>query len=638
MSNTANIDEVLKTHWGYDAFRPFQKEIIQSVVGGKDTLALMPTGGGKSICFQVPVLAQEGIGVVISPLIALMKDQVENLNKRGIKAVAIYAGMTYREIDVALDNCVYGDVKFLYVSPERTTTTLFRERFKKMNISLLAIDEAHCISQWGHDFRPAYLNIIELRELHDTQFPFLAVTATANDRVVNDMLDQLEIPKATVFKQSFVRDNLGYLLLKEENKEERLLTILNKSRGSAIVYVGTRKKTVDVSNFLNSKGISSDYYHGGLNQQDRTAKQDKWISNKTRVIVATNAFGMGIDKPDVRVVVHLDVPSSPEAYFQEAGRAGRDGERAYATLLYKDSNRIDLEKLHELEFPDKKIIKQVYNALGNFYQLAIGAGEGESYLFKIGEFGNRFNLKPVTIYNAIKILALDGYVELSDAIYHPTTLKILVSTKDLYEFQVRNKGFDILIRFVLRKYPGIFDSFKKIDLFDIAKEAKLSVAKVNDAFLKLKQLELIDYVESHDSPILTYTRARLNEKSLSISKQSYLDRKKIKKGQLDFMIRYCESEFICRNRLLLLYFDETSFKDCGICDVCIERKKKGLDNYDFEAISQHAKELLSIKPNPIQELVKKMPFPEEKSIKVLQFMLDNRMLKVNKQHQLELKK
>lgn len=630
------IKNILQQYWGYSSFRDIQEDIILSVVNNQDTLALMPTGGGKSICFQVPVLAQEGIGIIISPLIALMKDQVENLTKRDINAMAIYSGMTAREIDVALDNCVYGKVKFLYVSPERTTTTIFRERLRKMNVSLIAIDEAHCVSQWGHDFRPSYLKIPQIKDYLKKEVPFLAVTATANNRVKADILKSLKLTNTKVFKQSFARENLGYLVLPEENKEERLVKILNTAKSSAIVYVNTRKRTIDISRFLKHNNINADYYHGGLPQEKRSERQEAWITNKTQVIVATNAFGMGIDKPDVRVVVHMDIPASPEAYFQEAGRAGRDGKKSFATLLYKPSDKISLEKTHELEFPDKKIIKSVYNSLGNYFQLAIGAGIGVSYVFNIGDFGKRFDIKPIHIYNSLKILELNGYLELSDAIYHPTTLKVLLNNNALYDFQVKNKKYDVLIRTILRQYAGIFDSYKKIDVTQLAQKCESNYQVIHSLLIKLKELEVVDYVEAHDSPILTYIRERVHDNNMYLSPESYTERKKIKRGQVDFMIRYCESKYICRNRLLLLYFDETNYKNCGICDVCIENKKHALNNSDFEEISSEIKAVLLNKKLSVRELVNFFSFPEEKTIAIVQWLLDNNVVILNKEHQLEL--
>lgn len=627
---------ILKKYWGHNSFRSIQEEIINSALDKKDTIALMPTGGGKSICFQIPVLAQDGIGIVISPLIALMKDQVENLQRRNIKAIAIYSGMTYREIDVALDNCVYGDIKFLYISPERLVTKIFQERVKKMNVSLIAVDEAHCVSQWGHDFRPSYHRIPEIKSLLKKNAPLLAVTATANNMVVNDIEKFLELQNTNIYKQSFERTNLGYLVLHEENKQERLLKIILKANSSGIVYVNTRKATVEIANFLKRNGISADFYHGGLSEQARTKKQLAWVNNKNKMIVATNAFGMGIDKPDVRIVVHLDPPSSPEAYFQEAGRAGRDGQRSYATLLYKKSDRLELEKMHELEFPDQNSIKKIYNALGNYFQLAIGSGAGESYIFNIGEFGARYSLRPITIFNSIKILELNDYLHLSDAIYHPTTIKILVSAEDLYQIQVKNKLFDVVLRYLLRSYPGIFENYKKADPQIIANACKVSREQVHQILIKLKDLSIIDYIEAHDSPLLTYLSPRINEKNIKLSKESYQERKKVKKNQLDFMIRYCEEEFICRNRLLLSYFDETSFKDCGICDVCIASKKSKLNNHDFESISKEIRTLLH-EPKAIKEVVNLVEFSEEKTVKVIQFMLDQNILLLNKYHQIILK-
>ena len=622
-------EEILRQYWGYDQFRGLQSNIVSSALEGNDTLGLMPTGGGKSICFQVPGMAKEDITIVISPLIALMIDQVENLQKRGIKAIAIYTGMTYREIDVALDNCVYGNTKFLYVSPERLTSTLFRERVKKMNVSFLVVDEAHCISQWGHDFRPSYLKIKELKDFLKQKTPVLALTATANKLVQKDIVEQLELENPQVFKQSFYGENLGYLVFHEQNKEQRLAQILTKAKGTSIVYVNTRKKTMDISNYLKSKGFSADYYHGGLNQQTRAKKQQEWINDKTRVMVSTNAFGMGIDKPDVRVVVHLDIPQSPEAYFQEAGRAGRDGKRAYATILYQESDKLDLLNMHELSFPEIDQIRKVYNALGNYFQLAIGSGEGESFVFNIGEFGTRYNMKPIIIYNSLKLLEANEYLSLSEAIYHPTTVKALASAKDLYEYQVKNKSFDLVLRVLMRNHPGIFDSYKKIDITSLAKETQKSTKEIDEILTKLTKLELIDYVPSHDSPLLTFLAPRVNEKTIRLSKETYKDRKDITLNQINTMIAYCETKHICRSRILLSYFDESDFKNCGICDVCIENKRTTLNNADFEQISELIKQKLSSGKFTLKDLVYNSPFDEQKTIKVIRFLLDNSIIKYN---------
>ena len=632
------ITEILKANWGYDSFRELQEAIILSVMEGKDTLALMPTGGGKSICFQVPVLAQEGIGIVVSPLIALMKDQVENLKKRGINAIGIYSGMSKREIDIALDNCIYGKVKFLYVSPERLSTEIFKVRFQKMNVNLIAIDEAHCISQWGHDFRPAYRNIMELKELTDVKIPFLAVTATANDLVAKDIVENLGFESKGIFKQSFERKNLGYLVLPEENKKGRLLKIIASAKNSCgIVYVNTRKRTFEISNFLNKNGISADFYHGGLPQKIRSEKQENWINDKTQIIVATNAFGMGIDKPNVRIVVHMDLPSTPEAYFQEAGRGGRDGKKSFAVLLYKSTDKLGLEKLHELEFPELKTIKTIYNCLGNFFQLAIGAGKNNSYDFDIGKFSTQYNQKPLVVYNALKLLERNEYLSFSEAIFRPARINVKVNHSDLYSFQVSNKRYDSLIQILLRSHEGIFDSFCKLDVPSLARRLKKKVTEIEQMLFKLDELNIVSYKQASDAPLLIYVQDRMVESRLKITKETYLDRKKIKRKQLDFMIRYCEDKHICRSRLLLSYFDETDFKDCEICDVCIEKNKKDLSSKKHEEISRVIIELLLAKDYSVRDLVNSiMGYEEKEVISVVQWLLDNEKIQNSKFHKLSM--
>ncbi|MDA8901673.1 ATP-dependent DNA helicase, partial [bacterium] len=485
-----NSHDILKQYWGYDLFRDSQEDIINSVLDGNNTLALLPTGGGKSICYQVPGMLNEGICIVVSPLIALMKDQVENLNKRGIKALAIFSGMNKREIDIALDNCVYGDYKFLYVSPERLQTKIFQVRVAKMKVNLIAVDESHCISQWGHDFRPAYQKIKDLRDIIDKSIPFLAVTATANKRVIDDVSEQLSIEKEHIIKQSFARDNLGYLVLQEENKRERLIKILKKANSSSIVYTNTRKSTMEIAHYLSHNGISADYYHGGLGQQDRDEKQKNWIDEKVKTIVATNAFGMGIDKPNMRVVVHMELPASPEAYFQEAGRAGRDGKKSFAALLYKPSDKLSLERFHELEFPELDIIKKVYNALGNYFRLAIGGGQFSNYEFNITEFCNQFNFRVIVAHHCLSILALADYIFLSEAIYRPSRVKSLVSNSELYTFQVRNAPYEGLIQFLLRKNEGIFDSYCKISPYLIGNALKKTEKEVETMLTHLTSLDI----------------------------------------------------------------------------------------------------------------------------------------------------
>ncbi len=634
-----NSHDILKQYWGYDSFRDSQEDIINSVLDGNNTLALLPTGGGKSICYQIPGMLNEGICIVVSPLIALMKDQVENLNKRGIKALAIFSGMNKREIDIALDNCVYGDYKFLYVSPERLQTEIFQVRVAKMKVNLIAVDESHCISQWGHDFRPAYQKIKDLREVIDKSVPFLAVTATANKRVIEDVSEQLSIEKENIIKQSFARENLGYLVLQEENKRERLIKILKKANSSSIVYTNTRKSTMEVAQYLTQNGISADYYHGGLGQQDRDEKQKNWIDEKVKTIVATNAFGMGIDKPNVRVVVHMELPASPEAYFQEAGRAGRDGKKSFAALLYKPSDKLSLERFHELEFPELDMIKKVYNALGNYFRLAIGGGQFTNYEFNITEFCNQFNFQVIVAHHCLSILSLADYVFLSEAIYRHPRVKSIVSNSELYTFQVRNAPYEGLIQFLLRKNEGIFDSYCKISPYLIGNALKKTEKEVETMLAHLTSIEIIDYQPASDVPLLTYTQDRVHEDRLRIPKEIYADRKKIKKSQLDFMFKYCESEVICRSKLLLSYFDESEFENCGICDICIAQTKKSISNNTFSFIDKKLVALLQSESKSIKDLVNSLgSFGEKEVIEVIQWKLDNNELAQTENHQLKLTK
>ncbi len=636
-SMSQTIHDILKQYWGYESYRDSQEEIINSVLDENDTLALLPTGGGKSICYQVPALMNEGICIVVSPLIALMKDQVENLKKRGIKALAIFSGMNKREIDIALDNCVYGDYKFLYVSPERLQTEIFRVRATKMKINLVAVDESHCISQWGHDFRPAYQKIKELRDIIGKSVPFLAVTATANTRVIQDIAAQLSIEKQHIIKQSFARENLGYLVLKEENRDQKLIQIIKKINSCGIVYVNTRRKTKEVSQLLQRNGITADFYHGGLAQDERDKKQTDWINNRTQIIVATNAFGMGIDKPDVRIVVHLEPPASPEAYFQEAGRGGRDGKKSFAVLLYKPSDKITLERFHELEFPEKAQIKKVYNALGNYFRLAIGGGENSNYEFDIVDFCNKFNFEVITAHHCLSILSLAGYIHLSEAITRPNRVKFEVSNSALYNYQVKHPEHERLIQLLLRKHEGIFDSLIGINLNSIAESLKKSVKEIEVILQKLKSFDILEFLPTSNKPLLTYTLDRIHEDRLKLPKEIYLDRKTVKKEQLDFMIRYCESDTTCRSKLLLSYFDETEFSDCGSCDVCLDRKKKSLSNSSFAQIEQKITEVLETKNLNITHLVGEIKgFKSKEIIEVIQWKLDDNSLNYNDKNELYL--
>lgn len=633
-----DIHQILIKYWGHTEFRPLQEDIITNVLEGKDTLALLPTGGGKSICFQVPALAKEGICVVISPLIALMKDQVENLLKRNIKAATIFSGMTNREIDITLDNCVYGNYKFLYVSPERIETDLFKARLEKMNVNLFAIDESHCISQWGYDFRPSYLNIAKLRE-YKPDVPFLALTATATSQVVGDIQEKLKFKKENVLQKSFERKNIAYVVIYEEDKYKRLLRILNKIKGTSVVYVGTRKRTKEIAQFLVQQGVSADYYHAGLSNHERSAKQNNWITNKTRVIVSTNAFGMGIDKPDVRTVVHLDLPNSLEAYFQEAGRAGRDEEKAYAVLLVEQADRLELEKQIINSFPEIETIKTTYQALANFFQIPIGSALNESYFFDINTFSKQYNFQSFTVYNCLKFLEKEGYLMLSEANYNPSRVKIEINKNDLYDFQLKNPTIDIFIKTLLRSHSGLFEEFVKIDEFDLAKKLKTTREKIIKVLDYLLHLNIISYTKQTDLPQITFLTPRVETKSLYISRQHYSERKEVSITKMESVIYYAYSKHKCRSQILLGYFGETNSYRCGVCDVCLERNKLELSDVEFSNVSDQIKKILGVEHLPITALVNKIKgVREDKVIKVIQWLTENEKLMYNDKNLLEWRK
>lgn len=578
----AVIHQILKQYWNYDQFRPLQEDIIEAVLAKKDVLALLPTGGGKSVCFQIPALAMEGICIVISPLIALMKDQVEQLEKRGIMAKAIFSGMSYREIDIALDNCVYGKVKFLYVSPERLKTEVFKARAKKMNISLLAIDEAHCISQWGYDFRPSYLEIATFRESFP-QVPCIALTATATKEVRADIQEKLQFDKgkSVVFQKSFSRENLSYSCLYEEDKEKRLLKILQSVGGSSVVYVQSRKQTKNVAEFLIKNKVSADFYHAGLSNEERSAKQESWIKSKTRVIVATNAFGMGIDKPDVRTVVHLGLTNSLEAYYQEAGRAGRDEKKAYAVLLYHQADINELERRTTQTFPAVEMIRNTYQRLANYYKIAVGSGEMASYDFEIVEFVKTFpkvndkSTDYISVFYAIQELEKQGFIQLNEAVSKPSRITFLVDNTKLYEFQIANANLDTFIKTILRMYGGeIFTNYTNISESQLAKKLNLSLQSVVNQLLFLQKSNIIDYSPQKDKPQLTFLTPRYHAPDLPFDSKNYQARQEREKVKVAAVVHYVKHEKRCRTQLLLEYFDEVTDNTCGVCDNCLHNKKQ----------------------------------------------------------------
>ncbi len=633
-----DIHQILTQYWGHTAFRPMQEEIIQSVLEGNDSLALLPTGGGKSICFQVPAMAKEGICLVVSPLIALMNDQVQHLKSKGINAVAIVSGMHKREIDVLLDNCIYGKVKFLYVSPERLSNELFRARLQKMQINLIAVDEAHCISQWGYDFRPPYLKIAEVRELQP-DVPVIALTATATPEVVVDIQEKLAFKAPNVFQKSFERKNLAYVVMEREDKLKQLVNILSKVEGSAVVYVRSRRKTKEVADYLNQINISASHYHAGLESKERNEKQALWIKGKFRVMVATNAFGMGIDKSNVRVVVHLDIPDAIESYFQEAGRAGRDGHKAYAVLIYHKSDQLDLEQRVAMAFPEIATIEKVYQALANHYQIAIGAGLDESYEFDIADFCQRTQLKPYTVYSSLKLLELDEYLLLSDAIHSPSRIKFLMSHNDLYAIQVSNKSIDGFIKLLLRSYSGLFDAFVKINEHELAQRSNSTPPQVRELLEVLDRHEVLSYIPASNQPKITYTRERANVQNLQISRRSYYDRKEGVVKRINAVIDYTTATHKCRSQQLLAYFGEKDALRCGICDVCLERNKLDLSSLEFEQVSDQIKALLQQEPMALTAIVSAIKDSrDDKIIKVIQWLVDNGKLQHTDDNKMSWKK
>jgi len=614
--------QILTKYWGYPNFRTLQDDIIKSVGNGNDTLGLMTTGGGKSITFQVPALAKDGLCLVITPLIALMKDQVANLVKRGIKAIMVYSGMTKNEIDVALENCIYGDYKFLYLSPERIGSELFKIRVQKMNVNLVAIDEAHCISQWGYDFRPSYLKISELRKLLP-DVPFLALTATATPEVVEDIQEKLLFRKKNVLKTSYERKNLVYIVREVEDKQKYLLKIISNVKGSGIVYVRTRRKSKEIKDFLKNNQISAEHYHAGLSNKVRTQKQTDWTRSKLRVMVATNAFGMGIDKADVRFVVHFDLPDSLEAYFQEAGRAGRDGKRAYAVLLFNSADEKKLDQQVKSNFPEISQIKRVYEALGNYFQIPVGSGKNGVFDFNIADFSSKYKFNLVNAYNSLKFLGREDYLELTEEINNPSKVHFLIDRDDLYKFQVANVKFDGFIKLLLRSYTGIFTEYVSINERSLAQNANVHIDIVYQYLSKLNNMKIIRYIPQKKTPLIIFTEERLDQKSLLISKENYKKRKECFVSRMQSVIDYATNQDLCRSQVLLSYFGEKDSNPCGKCDVCKKVSKLKLGKQEFNSIMDNIKTLLCEEALLLDQLVDRIKFDEGKTLKVIQWLFDN---------------
>jgi len=615
--------DVLKKYWGHTQFRLKQQEIINQVIDKKDTLALLPTGGGKSICFQVPALIQEGICLVISPLIALMDDQVRFLKSKGIKSIAITSGMHYNEIDTALTNCIYGGVKFLYLSPERLQNELVQTRIKEMNINLITVDEAHCISEWGHNFRPAYRHISEIREIIPNT-PVLALSATATTNVIKDIQNNLDFKEHNLIQSSFVRENLSYVVDNTEDKKSRLLKLVDKIKSSVIVYVGSRKAAKEIANFLLNNNYSANYYHGGLASKVRTERQESWTKNQTRIIVTTNAFGMGIDKADVKLVVHLELPSTIEAYFQEAGRAGRDGKQSYAFLLANKSDVKKQQDLLTLRYPTITEIKTVYQNLANYFQIAENDLPEQAISFDMLSFTERYKMSNLKIYNILKYLEKEEHIKLSEAIYSPSKLMIKVSNAELYKFQIANKYYDNFLKILLRSYSNLFNNYVIINEQEIASRLKVSTKEVVRLINKLMQLEIVKYTHENNNSLITYLKARKDTDKLYLAEKKWEERKKYEQEKLDKITNYIINKSSCRSKLLLNYFGEQESNKCGKCDFCINEKRNNIKESEYKEMTDKLENILKDKELTIEDICLLMPnYNDQKIISIIQYLFDN---------------
>ena len=621
--------EILKQYWNYDNFRGIQEEIIESIGKGHDTLGLMPTGGGKSITFQVPALAQPGLCLVITPLIALMKDQVRNLRDRGIKALAVYSGMTREEIVVALENCIFGDYKFLYISPERLDTDIFRAKLRNMKINMITVDESHCISQWGYDFRPAYLKISEIRELLPT-VPVLALTATATPEVVKDIQTKLGFREdSRIFRMSFERKNLAYIVRNTESKQEELLHILNSVSGSAIVYTRNRKRTREVAELLVNNEITATFYHAGLNNDVKDQRQRSWLSGESRVMVATNAFGMGIDKPDVRLVIHVDLPDSPEAYFQEAGRAGRDGQKAYAVLLYAKSDKATLSKRITDTFPDKEYIRKVYEDVNYYFQMAMGDGLGCTFAFNLDEFCRNFKHFPVQADSALKILTRAGYLEYTDEQDNASRILFTIHRDELYKLRETDPETEKLINVILRSYTGLFTDYAYITEDSLAIRSGLTRQRIYEILLMLTRRHILHYIPRKKTPYIIYTRERQEAGRLAITRDIYEERKESYITRIKAMTEYATAEDKCRSRMLLRYFGEKNEHNCGLCDVCLSKHHSGMKLGEFQEMENQIREQLETSPLSAATLLNRINGEREKAERVLSYLLSEEIIQSN---------
>ena len=620
--------DILQQYWGYPSFRPMQEDIVDSVIEGKDTLALLPTGGGKSICFQVPAMTMEGICIVITPLISLMKDQVMHLKKIGIAAAAIFSGMHHNEIEIIYNQAAFGMLKFLYVSPERLMTDAFIEALKKMNVNMLAVDESHCISQWGYDFRPPYLEIAEIRK-YIPHAPVLALTATATPQVVEDIQYRLGFKKNNVFQTSYERKNVTYNVIHEADKFGLMYRLFQKmDKGSGIVYVRSRKRTKIIADWLQSVGISASFYHAGLDAKLRDYRQQLWMDGKIKVIVATNAFGMGIDKPDVRLVVHLDLPDSLEAYFQEAGRAGRDLQPSEAFLLVADTDVKKLQENIQSSYPDLNRIKMIYDTIGNYLQIPISAGLDQRYNFDINDFAQCYNLSLLEVYNAIKLIEREGFLITSEALNTPSKIHIRANREDLYRFQIEYKEFDTIIKYLLRNTPGVLSDLVNIREEQISQKTGMPVDKITRQLSQLEKLNFLTYIPRNDKPNIQLLTERLDSKHFYLSDEVYKDRKNEAAKRIQAVIDFVNNDNECRSVQLLRYFGENIKKTCGKCDVCSSKNKMNINDKEYQDISESIIHELRESDSDVYNVLNKInQYHEEKVLNTIRIMIDNNIIK-----------
>lgn len=629
--------DILQQYWGYPSFRPMQEDIVDSVIEGKDTLALLPTGGGKSICFQVPAMTMEGICIVITPLISLMKDQVMHLKKIGIAAAAIFSGMHHNEIEIIYNQAAFGMLKFLYVSPERLMTDAFIEALKKMNVNMIAVDESHCISQWGYDFRPPYLKIAEIRK-YIPHAPVLALTATATPQVVEDIQYRLGFKKNNVFQTSYERKNVTYNVIHEADKFGLMYRLFQKmDKGSGIVYVRSRKRTKIIADWLQSVGISASFYHAGLDAKLRDYRQQLWMDGKIKVIVATNAFGMGIDKPDVRLVVHLDLPDSLEAYFQEAGRAGRDLQPSEAFLLVADTDVKKLQENIQSSYPDLNRIKMIYDTIGNYLQIPIGAGLDQRYNFDINDFAQCYNLSLLEAYNAIKLIEREGFLITSEALNTPSKIHIRANREDLYRFQIEYKEFDTIIKYLLRNTPGVLSDLVNIREEQISQKTGMPVDKITRQLSQLEKLNFLTYIPRNDKPNIQLLTERLDSKHFYLSDEVYKDRKNEAAKRIQAVIDFVNNDNECRSVQLLRYFGENIKKTCGKCDVCSSKNKMNINDKEYQDISESIIHELRESDSDVYNVLNKInQYHEEKVLNTIRIMIDNNIIKQDGEGNLKL--